>query len=406
VPNDRRDAGRGDEFVRSQNLRPTRAPSDDTHRLAAHVRSAAEYSRPRIDCPDSERIWSAVSLELPLDARLAVIDHVSECPLCAEAWSIAAELVPERDETQRTSAQALSEEEEAPFWVRGSTMPSSSSILRGRQRVRSTSRVVEGVPWRRKAIRAYLSTSPFALPVVLAAMAILAFAVWSIQVDQGVEPSAPRVANGPKLEPRNEVDATSPILPAAEPSAPRVANGSKLEPRNEVDATSLILPAAESSAPRLARGPMLEPRTEAGVTYPRDNLWLRWNPGPDGSKYDLIVTTANKEVVIQARDLETTDYLIATERLVNVPTGATLSWQVVAHTPQGTTLSSRTFEVLVHASSTIPPGPRQDASSLGIGQIGQALILDSPDFREVFEKTSDSGSALLACDASERTALR
>jgi hypothetical protein len=150
---------------------------------------------------------------------------------------------------------------------------------------------------------------------------------------------------------------------------------------------------------------MLEPRTEAGVTYPRDNLWLRWNPGPDGSKYDLIVTTANKEVVIQARDLETTDYLIATERLVNVPTGATLSWQVVAHTPQGTTLSSRTFEVLVHASSTIPPGPRQDASSLGIGQIGQALILDSPDFREVFEKTSDSGSALLACNGSGYTML-
>lgn len=62
--------------------------------LAAAFRSAAEDSRPREDCPDPERIWSAVHDELPIAERLAIVDHLAECPTCAEAWRLAHEIVP------------------------------------------------------------------------------------------------------------------------------------------------------------------------------------------------------------------------------------------------------------------------------------------------------------------------
>ena len=45
-----------------------------------------------VDCPPSIRIWEAVNSQLePADAA-AVVDHVSSCGACAEAWRIAREL--------------------------------------------------------------------------------------------------------------------------------------------------------------------------------------------------------------------------------------------------------------------------------------------------------------------------
>jgi hypothetical protein len=47
---------------------------------------------PGVDCPPSIRIWEAVNGQLdPADAA-AVVDHVSSCGACAEAWRIAREL--------------------------------------------------------------------------------------------------------------------------------------------------------------------------------------------------------------------------------------------------------------------------------------------------------------------------
>jgi hypothetical protein len=60
--------------------------------IATVFRSRAEHSHPRSDCPSPERIWDAVRLQGPVEERLELIDHVSECPTCAEAWSLAAEL--------------------------------------------------------------------------------------------------------------------------------------------------------------------------------------------------------------------------------------------------------------------------------------------------------------------------
>lgn len=40
------------------------------------------------DCPDPERIWSAVRGELPRDEFGEVADHAATCPVCALAWQL------------------------------------------------------------------------------------------------------------------------------------------------------------------------------------------------------------------------------------------------------------------------------------------------------------------------------
>ena len=68
----------------------------------AALRAEREGVRPRDDCPAPETIWQAVHLELPADQRGAIVDHISECAACEEAWQLAAEL----GDRQRPSAGA------------------------------------------------------------------------------------------------------------------------------------------------------------------------------------------------------------------------------------------------------------------------------------------------------------
>ena len=65
--------------------------TDESRRLAAALREASADSRQRDDCPEPDRIWGAVRLEVPLDERQSIIDHTIECPTCAEAWRLAVE---------------------------------------------------------------------------------------------------------------------------------------------------------------------------------------------------------------------------------------------------------------------------------------------------------------------------
>src|SRR5262245_37567085 len=78
-------------FSSLRRSRDTRSDPRDAW-MAAAIGSRAEHSHPRKDRPLPERIWDAVRLSGPLDERLEIIDHLSECPTCAEAWSLAAEL--------------------------------------------------------------------------------------------------------------------------------------------------------------------------------------------------------------------------------------------------------------------------------------------------------------------------
>lgn len=62
----------------------------DDRQLAAQwrARAGAEVLTP--ECPDSESIWRAVTLESQAEERLRVIEHIASCAHCAETWRLAA----------------------------------------------------------------------------------------------------------------------------------------------------------------------------------------------------------------------------------------------------------------------------------------------------------------------------
>lgn len=66
----------------------------------------AEDEQPRGGtCPDAERIWSARAGELRARERCEVVDHVSQCAACAQAWRLADEVqrdLPEMDSARRS----------------------------------------------------------------------------------------------------------------------------------------------------------------------------------------------------------------------------------------------------------------------------------------------------------------
>jgi hypothetical protein len=66
---------------------------------------AAESDEPQAaGCPDDDRTWRAVNLELPPAERAALVDHLESCPRCAESWRVAAALVERPALAPRTSA--------------------------------------------------------------------------------------------------------------------------------------------------------------------------------------------------------------------------------------------------------------------------------------------------------------
>lgn len=67
----------------------SRKPLDD-QTLRQAFASLAEASRD--DCPDSERIWAAVSGELPVNERRELVEEIARNPACAEAWRLALDL--------------------------------------------------------------------------------------------------------------------------------------------------------------------------------------------------------------------------------------------------------------------------------------------------------------------------
>ena len=43
-------------------------------------------------CPNSEDLWDAIELRLPVERRREVADHLAECSTCAESWRIALQM--------------------------------------------------------------------------------------------------------------------------------------------------------------------------------------------------------------------------------------------------------------------------------------------------------------------------
>ena len=94
--------------------------SSATERLSRLLRERSVDAHPRADRPDPDQIWLAVRRELPLEGRLAVIDHTASCAACAEAWRIAKECAADADAgaiaVDASSASAARPPRRAALW--------------------------------------------------------------------------------------------------------------------------------------------------------------------------------------------------------------------------------------------------------------------------------------------------
>ncbi len=68
---------------------------NDVRRWREAFASLALDARPAEGCPDPERIWMAVRVELSPGEVRELVDHTAVCPVCAEAWRLARELTAE-----------------------------------------------------------------------------------------------------------------------------------------------------------------------------------------------------------------------------------------------------------------------------------------------------------------------
>jgi hypothetical protein len=92
---------------------------------------------------------------------------------------------------------------------------------------------------------------------------------------------------------------------------------------------------------------VVEPLVISDATLPRDRFVLRWKPGPDGSRYQVRVTTDDLRVLTTAADLTAPELTVPPERLSELAAGTRVLWQVVVTLPGGEAISSETFVVRV-----------------------------------------------------------
>ena len=64
-------------------------PVLEREELRQSLIAAGEDAEPRPDCPPPDQLWAAVQGELEGVAGRRIVDHVSRCPVCAEAWDLA-----------------------------------------------------------------------------------------------------------------------------------------------------------------------------------------------------------------------------------------------------------------------------------------------------------------------------
>ena len=91
----------------------------------------------------------------------------------------------------------------------------------------------------------------------------------------------------------------------------------------------------------------LESTLPQGQTLSRSECVLRWTAGPEGTTYDVRVTTATLEPLMEVWRIDRAELLIEQETLKDLPAGSTLFWRVTAHPADGRVVRSRTFRTQV-----------------------------------------------------------
>ena len=80
-------------------------------------------------------------------------------------------------------------------------------------------------------------------------------------------------------------------------------------------------------------------------SLPRFACNLRWTTGPEGTRYDLIVTDGDLEILSTVKGLEEPEYTLPQEKLP-APMDE-LFWRVTARLPDGGSVSSETFTTVI-----------------------------------------------------------
>ena len=94
---------------------------------------------------------------------------------------------------------------------------------------------------------------------------------------------------------------------------------------------------------RAPPGLVVKSLVPAGGALSRHAFRLRWTPGPEGSRYQVRVTTEELHVLATAVDLTAPEYTVAPAMLTQLPGGASVFWQVDVSLLNGERLTSATF---------------------------------------------------------------
>jgi hypothetical protein len=212
-------------------------PDDADARLQEAFQTMGEASVADVEAADVERVWRAVSGELPASERRNLVDRLAREPALAEAWRIAHEL--RRAQLEDSPVEAGSSARSwTPAWIG------------------------------------------------LAAMLVVLVGAGLLQ-----------------------------LRPAPE--------NAFRDPGHDI----------------------VQPLLASDAVLPRDAFVLRWKPGPEGSRYQVRVTTEDLRVLTTAVDLTTPELTLSREQLSEVGPNARVLWQVVVALPGGQTVSSQTFVV-------------------------------------------------------------
>ena len=79
------------------------------------------------------------------------------------------------------------------------------------------------------------------------------------------------------------------------------------------------------------------------LALPRDAFRLRWTPGPEGSRYQVRVTTEDLKLLATAADLMAPEFAVDPAVLAGLSSGARVFWQVDVSLANGARRTSSTF---------------------------------------------------------------
>jgi hypothetical protein len=86
---------------------------------------------------------------------------------------------------------------------------------------------------------------------------------------------------------------------------------------------------------------------EEDERLPRDRFVLRWSAGPEGTIYDVLVTSERMEPLSRGLGLDLSEFQVPEETLGGLESGSRILWQVTAYLPDGRRIESKTFFVRI-----------------------------------------------------------